>query len=63
MHQIEKDIFSDIEVRLKLRTLLSRKKAEQFAKATDGIDPLDSFNLEKNSEKKKILDQLINQNK
>ena len=59
MQQVEKDIFSDLEIRLKLRTLLARKKAEQFAKSTNNTSPLEHFSLEKISEKKKILEQLI----
>ena len=31
----ERDIFKDLETRLKLRALLARKKAEQFAKANE----------------------------
>jgi DNA-directed RNA polymerase subunit beta len=63
IHEVEKEIFSDLEVRLKLRMLLSRKKAEQFAKSTDGIDKLDSFSLEKKSEKKKVLEEFLKQNR
>ena len=63
MKDIEKDMFSDIEARLKLRTLLSRKKVEQFSKATNEIDPKDIFAIEKNREKKKLLDKLKNQSK
>jgi DNA-directed RNA polymerase subunit beta len=52
----EKKIFEDMENRLKLRALLSRKKAEQFAKATFGGKNEINFQ-EKISEKKKILDK------
>jgi hypothetical protein len=41
-----------------LRALLARKKAEQFAKSTVGIDKSDIFLVEKHQEKKKILEQL-----
>ena len=58
LHECEKDIFKEIESRLKLRALLARKKAEQFAKVnslnTDDSNP----NLEKISEKNKILERL-----
>ena len=38
MHDKERDIFIELENRLMLRALLSRKKTEQFAKYTSGID-------------------------
>jgi DNA-directed RNA polymerase subunit beta len=58
MKQVEKDIFKDIEVRLKLRALLVRKKAEQFAKATNFLDKNDLLALQKLKEKTKILQRL-----
>jgi DNA-directed RNA polymerase subunit beta len=36
----EQDLFKDLETRLKLRALLSRKKAEQFGKSNNFIDRL-----------------------
>ena len=56
--EVEKDIFKELETRLMLRALLARKKAEQFAKSTVGIDKSDIFLVEKHQEKKKILEQL-----
>ena len=32
MKEIEKDIFKELEIRLKLRALLARKKVEEYAK-------------------------------
>ena len=56
--EIEKDLFKEIEMRLKLRALLARKKAEQFAKATNIMDKNDILILQKISEKNKILERL-----
>jgi DNA-directed RNA polymerase subunit beta len=58
IHEEEKDIFKDIELRLKLRALLSRKKAEQFAKSNNFVDKNDIMLFEKISEKNKILERL-----
>ena len=56
--EIEKDIFKDLEIRLKLRALLARKKAEQFAKSTNSMDKVENYVIEKQIEKKKILEKL-----
>ena len=56
--EIEKDIFKDLESRLKLRALLARKKAEQFAKSTTLMDKMDTFGVEKSTEKRKIIEKL-----
>ena len=58
INESEKDIFKEIELRLKLRALLSRKKAEQFAKSTNFVDKNDIMLFEKMSEKNKILERL-----
>ena len=58
MKEVEKDIFKDLELRLKLRTLLSRKKAEQFAKSNNFIDKNDLLILEKGKEKNKLIERL-----
>jgi len=58
INEVEKDIFKEIETRLKLRALLSRKKAEQFAKPDNIIDKNDVSQMEKLSEKTKILERL-----
>jgi DNA-directed RNA polymerase subunit beta len=60
MEEVERDIFEEIETRLKLRALLVRKKAEQFAKSTLEMDKNDVFIIEKLQEKNKILEQLKN---
>jgi DNA-directed RNA polymerase subunit beta len=57
--EVEKDLFKDLEIRLKLRALLARKKAEQFAKSTTVVENLEAFALHKLSEKKKIIEKLI----
>ena len=56
--QVEKDIFKDLEKRLKLRALLARKKAEQFAKSGNNSEKLDFLSLEKLQEKRSILEKL-----
>nr|AIM52769.1 DNA-directed RNA polymerase subunit beta [Ochromonas sp. CCMP1393] len=58
IHESEKDIFKDLETRLKLRALLARKKAEQFAKSNNVIDQSDDSTLEKLKEKNKIREKL-----
>ena len=59
MKDTEKNLFHDLEIRLKLRALLTRKKAEQFAKSTNVSDKMDNFLIEKNIEKQKILKNLF----
>lgn len=54
----EKDIFHELETRLKLRALLARKKAEQFAKTTTSIEQLDPVYSRKIVEKTKILEKI-----
>ena len=56
--EIEKDIFKELEIRLKLRALLVRKKAEQYAKSNEVMDKNDLVLLEKIKEKNKILQRL-----
>jgi DNA-directed RNA polymerase subunit beta len=57
----EKHIFTELEDRLKLRTLLSRKKAELFAKS---VIPMTERALqEKFKERKKILEKYEKENK
>ena len=56
--EIEKDIFKELELKLKLRALLARKKAEQFAKSNAGLEKIDNLFIEKRNEKKKILENL-----
>ena len=58
INEIEKDIFSDLEIRLKLRALLARKKAEQFGKSTNEFDANDLIGMENELEKQKIITKL-----
>ena len=59
VEEVEKDIFKELEIRLKLRTLLVRKKAEHFAKSTNNfLDKNDILLLEKGKEKNKLIEQL-----
>jgi len=62
IQDIEKDLFSDLETRLKLRSLLSRKKAEHFGKSTNFIDRDELLSMEKIKEKSKILEKLKKEN-
>ena len=54
----EKDIFKDLETRLKLRALLARKKTEQFSKSSGHSDKNEKLSREKFQEKNKILEKL-----
>ena len=58
LRESEKDIFKEIELRLKLRALLARKKAEQFARVNTSNNDEGALSLEKTSEKNKILKRL-----
>ena len=53
---LERNIFEELETRLKLRALLVRKKAEQFAKSTNSLDKNDFLALEKIKEKNKVVE-------
>tara|TARA_B110000091_G_scaffold172141_1_gene185309 strand:- start:6378 stop:9920 length:3543 start_codon:yes stop_codon:yes gene_type:complete len=55
---IQRDIFMELENRLMLRALLSRKKTEQFTKSTSFNEKQDLLLLEKINEKNKILEKL-----
>jgi len=57
IEDFEKDIFHDLENRLKLRALLSRKKAEQFSKTVTINDREERIIEEKLNEKKRVLDK------
>lgn len=50
-----KDIFLDVELRLKLRALLARKKMEQFVKPTNFSEEEEKRKKEKRKEKKKVI--------
>jgi DNA-directed RNA polymerase subunit beta len=56
--ETEKDMFKDLETRLKLRALLVRKKAEQFATPVTVLEKNDRLALEKMKEKNRILERL-----
>ena len=58
MHKVERNIFDELETRLKLRALLVRKKAEQFAKSTNFVEKNEALVLEKMKEKTRILERL-----
>ena len=58
MQKVERNIFDELETRLKLRALLVRKKAEQFAKSTNFVEKNESLILEKAKEKTRILERL-----
>ena len=58
MYDSERDIFIELENRLMLRALLSRKKTEQFAKYTSGIDENNLLESTKFNEQKKLLEKL-----
>ena len=51
----ERDIFKDLETRLKLRALLARKKAEQFAKSSQSVENNELLLMQKLKEKNEIL--------
>jgi len=51
----ERDIFKDLETRLKLRALLARKKAEQFAKSSQSVENNEILLMQKLKEKNEIL--------
>ena len=55
LNQKERDIFKDLETRLKLRALLARKKAEYFAKSNEYVNKNEILLIEKLKEKNKIL--------
>jgi DNA-directed RNA polymerase subunit beta len=55
---IERDIFADLESRLKLRTLLYRKKTEQISKSVNITEDEEKIREEKIKEKKKLLKKL-----
>lgn len=52
--EVEKDIFQELEERLKIRGLLSRKRAELFAKGNKVLDKADILFLEKKAHKDSI---------
>ena len=63
IEDLEIDLFKELETRLKLRALLSRKKAENFGKSSILVDKEELSNQIKIKEKNKILDKLKNETK
>lgn len=54
----EIDLFKDLEDRLKLRALLARKRAEQYAKSYENKEFLNALLLEKQLEKQVLIEKL-----
>jgi DNA-directed RNA polymerase subunit beta len=63
IEDLEIDLFKELESRLKLRALLSRKKAENFGKSSILIDKEELSNQIKIKEKNKIVEKLKNETK
>jgi DNA-directed RNA polymerase subunit beta len=59
VQEVEKEIFQELETRLKLRALLARKKAEQFAKSNSLNEKQDLINLDRVKQKKEFLDKYL----
>lgn len=60
--EVEKDLFIELEDRLKLRALVAKKKLEQFSRTTSLSDKYDFLKIEKIKEKSKILEKITNLN-
>ena len=60
--EIEKDLFFELELRLKLRALLTRKKAEQFSQKMNNNEKAEFLNSEKKQEKISLLEKIKNLN-
>ena len=58
IHDVERDIFIELENRLMLRALLSRKKTEQFAKYSSTSESSESVEITKVNEQEKLLKKL-----
>jgi DNA-directed RNA polymerase subunit beta len=58
----DRDLFEDLEKRLKLRALLSRRKAELFGKSRIFANKEEIYIQEKRKAKKKILEKLKKEN-
>ena len=58
IHDVERDIFIELENRLMLRALLSRKKTEQFAKYSSTSESSESVEITKVNEQEKLLEKL-----
>jgi len=63
IEDVEIDLFKELETRLKLRALLSRKKAENFGKSSILVDKEDLSYQIKVKEKTKIVEKLKNKKK
>eukprot|EP01041_Mallomonas_annulata_P000021 gene21-24_t len=58
--EIEKDLFLELENRLKLRALLARKKSEQFSKGNNTSEKIDFLTTQKLKEKSSLLEKIKN---
>jgi len=56
--EIEKDFFQDLENRLKLRTIITKKKLEHFSKIVNNGEKFDFLELQKQNEKLNIVEKL-----
>ena len=56
--QIEKDLFVDLESRLKLRAMLARKKSEQFPKTFLSAEETNNLTNEKKREFSKVFEKI-----
>jgi len=54
----EKNIFHDLETRLKLRGLLERQKSEQFVQTLSKMKETEIINFDRKKEKKQILEKI-----
>jgi hypothetical protein len=56
--EIEKDFFQDLENRLKLRTIITKKKLEHFSKIANNGEKFDFLELQKQNEKLNIVEKV-----
>ena len=56
--EIEKDFFVDLENRLKLRTIITKKKLEHFSKTANNNEKIDFLEFQKQNEKLNIIEKL-----
>lgn len=56
--EIEKDFFIDLETRLKLRTLIAKKKSEHFSSTGKNLEKQNFVKLQKELEKVNLLEKL-----
>jgi DNA-directed RNA polymerase subunit beta len=56
--EIEKDFFLDLENRLKLRTIITKKKLEHFSKISNNDEKFNFLEFQKQNEKLNIIEKL-----